>query len=71
MDLLDQKYLWASCIWGAIAGGYMIYGWRQRAAIPFVGGVVMTGACFFPTLTMSLVCIATMVVVHWLLKQGY
>jgi len=71
MDLLDQKYLWASCLWGAIAGGYMLYGWRQRSAIPFLGGAVMTGACFFATVPMTLICIATLVVVHWLLKQGY
>jgi hypothetical protein len=71
MDLLNQDYLWASCIWGAIAGGYLVYGWRQKAAIPFVGGMAMTGACFYSTLTMSLGCIATMVVVYWLAKRGY
>jgi len=71
MDLLDQKYLWASCIWGAIASGYMIYGWRQRSAIPFVGGAVMTAACFLPAIPMSLLCIAAMVAVHRLIKQGY
>ena len=72
MDLLNQKFLWASCIWSAIASGYMIYGWRQRAAIPFVGGaVMMTVSCFLPALSMSLICILTLVAVHWLLKQGY
>jgi len=68
MDLMNQKFLWASCIWGAIASGYLIYGWRQRAAIPFVGGAVMTVACFFSVLPMSLICIAAIVAVHWLSK---
>jgi hypothetical protein len=73
MDLLNQNYLWASCIWGAIASGYLIYGWRQRATIPFVGGVAMTAASFLisSALLMSLACIALMFAVYWLLKQGY
>jgi hypothetical protein len=72
MDLLNQKFLWASVIWSAIASGYLIYGWRQKAAIPFVGGgVMMTVACFLPALPMTLICLAAMAVVHWLLKQGY
>jgi hypothetical protein len=73
LDLLNQNYIWASCIWGAVASGYLIYGWRQRATIPFLGGVVMTAASFFITsaLLMSLACIALMFAVYWLLKQGY
>jgi hypothetical protein len=71
VDLLNEHYLWASCIWSAIASGYLIYGWRQRAAIPFVGGAVMTVSCFLPALPMSLVCIAAMAAVYWLMKQGY
>jgi hypothetical protein len=49
VDLLNEHYLWASCIWGAVASGYLIYGWRQRATIPFLGGVAMTAASFFIT----------------------
>lgn len=73
MDLLNQKFLWASCIWSAIASGYLIYGWRQKAAIPFVGGVAMTAASFLisSALLMSLACIALMFAVYWMLKQGY
>ena len=72
MDLMNQKFLWASMVWGAIASGYLIYGWRQRAAIPFVGGSIMAVAsCFLPALTMSLVCLAAMAAVYWLSKQGY
>jgi len=71
VDLLDQHYLWASCIWSAIGGGYMIYGWRQKSAIPFTGGAVMQVACFFGALPMSLICIAAIFAVYWLMKQGY
>jgi len=73
VDLLNEHYLWASCIWGAIAGGYMIYGWRQRALLPFLGGLAITAVSFFivSALWMSLACIALMFITHWLLKQGY
>jgi hypothetical protein len=72
LSLLDQHFLWASMIWGAIASGYLIYGFRQRAAIPFLGGAAMTAASFFlPALIMSLVCIAIIAAVWWLLRNGY
>ena len=70
---LDQKFLWASCIWGAIASGYMIYGWKQKAMIPFLGGLVMTAMSFVgpDALLMSLASVAIMFAVWWLMKQGY
>jgi hypothetical protein len=68
---LDSNQLWASVLWGGIGGGYLIYGWRQKASIPLVGGVVMSLACFLPALPMTIVSITTMVVVWWMLKQGY
>ena len=73
MDLLNQHYLWASCIWSAIASGYCIYGWRQRALLPFLGGLAMTAVSFLivSALWMSLACVALMFITHWLLKQGY
>ena len=73
MNLLNEHYLWASCIWGAIASGYMIYGWRQRALLPFLGGLAITAVSFFivSALLMSLACIALIFITHWLMKQGY
>jgi hypothetical protein len=73
VDLLNQHYLWASCIWSAIASGYCIYGWRQRALLPFLGGLAMTAVSFLivSALWMSLACIALIFITHWLLKQGY
>jgi hypothetical protein len=59
-------------MWSALAGGYVLYGWRQRSYIPFAGGAAMTVASIFlPALWMSLACIAIMFGVWWLLKQGY
>jgi hypothetical protein len=68
---LDSNQLWASVLWGGIGGGYLIYGWRQKSAAPLVGGVVMSLACFLPALPMTLISIATMAAVYWLVKQGY
>jgi hypothetical protein len=69
---LNQNFLLANCLWGAVASGYMIYGWRQRSLIPFLGGFAMMGvSCFTPALTMSVVSIAIMFAVWWLMKQGY
>lgn len=39
--------------------------------IPFIGGVVMSVACFVPALPMTLICIIAIFGVWWLLKQGY
>ena len=71
MTHLDASQLWASVLWGGIGGGYIIYGWRQKAGIPFAGGVAMSLACFFPALWMSLASIAIMFAVWWLGRQGY
>jgi hypothetical protein len=70
--LLNQNFLLANCLWGAVASGYMVYGWRQKSLIPFLGGFVMMGVSWFaPALVMSVASIAIMFVVWWLLKQGY
>jgi hypothetical protein len=73
VDLLNQHYLWASCFWGAIAAGYLVYGWRQKALIPFLGSLAMTAASFLiiSAFLMSLACLAVMLIVWWLLRQGY
>lgn len=69
---ISASFIWASVLWGAISSGYVIYGWKQRSMIPFIGGLVMSAACFFPSaLVMSLLCIAAMFGVWWFLKQGY
>lgn len=76
MDLklfTDENFLWASMIWGAVASGYFIYGWRQKAAIPLAAGAAMTFMSFIGpnALIMSAVCVVILFVTWWLLKQGY
>jgi hypothetical protein len=68
---LDQNFLWASMLWGAVASGYFVYGWKQKSAIPLAAGAVMTGMSFIGpnALVMSLVCIATIFLNWWLMKN--
>jgi hypothetical protein len=69
---LDAHFLLASVFWSGVASGYWIYGWKQKSWIPLAGGAVMMGASFFmPALTMSLVSIAVIFAVWWLMKHGY
>lgn len=70
---ISMHYIWASFLWGSIAGGYVIYGWKQKATIPLIGGIVMSIASIFvfSALLMSLACVVVMFAVWWLCKQGY
>jgi|HubBroStandDraft_5_1064220.scaffolds.fasta_scaffold3178672_1 hypothetical protein len=68
----NQNFLLANCVWGGVASGYMIYGWKQKRMIPFVGGLAMMAvSCLAPALTMTLTSIVIMVAVWWLCKEGY
>jgi hypothetical protein len=70
--MLNENFLWASMVWGAIGSGYLLYGWRQKAAIPLAGGAAMTAASIFlPALWMTLTGVISMLAVWWLLKQGF
>ncbi len=67
---IDEHFLWASVLWGGIASGYWVYGWKKKSWIPLAGGAAMMGASFFmPALTMSLVSILIMVGVWWMMKH--
>ena len=68
----NQNFLLANCVWGAVSSGYLIYGWKQKRLIPFIGGFAMMAvSCLTPALTMSLSSVVIMVAVWWLCKQGY
>jgi hypothetical protein len=72
MGAWTTSFLFASVFWGAVGSGYFIYGWKQKAMLPLFAGIVMSAvACFVPALPMSLICIALMVGVWWLVRQGY
>lgn len=70
---LDENFIWASMLWGAVAGGYLIYGWRQKAGLPLAAGAAMTFMSFIGpnALVMSLVCLGVIGLTWWLRKRGY
>ena len=72
VNLLDTNFLFANLIWGSVGIGYCIYGKRQRSIVPFFGGVAMVAVSYLvgSALLMSLICLAVMAGVYWLLKQG-
>ena len=72
MDL-NANFLFASLFWGSVGVGYFIYGKKQRAMMPMIGGVAMVAVSYFAgsALLMSLLCIALMVGVYLLVNRGY
>ncbi|MFM2294230.1 MAG: hypothetical protein RLZZ350_643 [Verrucomicrobiota bacterium] len=71
-SFLDQNFLFASLLWGSVAGGYLVYARKQREIPPFLGGVAMLGVSFMVTswFWMSVICIALMVGVWQWMKRG-
>jgi hypothetical protein len=69
---LDENFIWASMFWGAVAGGYLLFGWRQKAGIPLAAGAAMTLMSFIGpnAFVMSLVCLGVIGLTWWLLKRG-
>ena len=71
-SLLDEHFLFASLLWGSVAGGYLLYARKQREIPPFLGGVAMMGASFLVTswFWMSVICLALMAGVYLVMKRG-
>ena len=72
-NLFNTSFLCASLLWGYVGVGYFIYGKKQGAMIPLVGGLLMIAGSYLISswLLMSLLGIALMIAVYWLVKQGY
>ena len=68
---LDSNYLLAQCLWGGIASGYFVYGWKQKSPPAFAGGAALMGVCYFieSPLLMSLASVAVMVGVYYWAKR--
>ena len=72
-ESLDSNFLFASLIWGTIGTGYVIYGKKQGAMMPLIGGIAMIAVSYLVSswLLMSLISIALIIVVYQLMKRGY
>ena len=71
-DMFNEHYLWASLIWGSVASGYIIYGWKLTSGIPLAAGAAMMMVSIFVSswFWMSLVSVALMFGAWQLLKRG-
>ena len=72
-EMFNASFLLASLLWGSIGLGYFIYGKKQGAWVPMVGGIVMIAVSYVAgtALVMSLLSIGIIVLVYVLLKEGY
>ena len=72
MNIFDAKFLFASLLWGSVGVGYFIYGKKQEAMVPLLGGLSMIAISYLVSsaLLMSLIGIAIMVAVYLLVKRG-
>jgi uncharacterized membrane protein YraQ (UPF0718 family) len=68
---LSAGTLFASLIWGGVATGICVYGWKQKAAIPLACGAAMAGVTYVvgSAFLMSAASIAILGVMYWLLKR--
>jgi hypothetical protein len=75
MDLsslhLDAGTLFASLIWGTIGVGFFIYGKKQSAYIPMIGGLSLIGISYFiaSPIYMSLVSVGIIGGIWFLMKR--
>ena len=72
-NLFDSSFLFASLLWGSIGFGYFIYGKKQSALVPMIGGLIMIGLSYFvgSWLLMSLIGIVLIFTIHFLIRRGY
>ena len=72
-NLFETSFLFASLLWGSVGMGYFIYGKKQSATMPMIGGVVICAVSYVVSswLLMTLLSIGIIVAIHWLIKRGY
>lgn len=68
----NSNSLFASLIWGSIGLGFAIYGKRQKAMTPLIGGVALMAISYFisSALYMSLVGAALVAGIVWRVRCG-
>jgi hypothetical protein len=72
VHLLNVNFLFASLFWGSVGVGYWIYGKRQSAMSPMLGGVAMIAVSYLvpSAILMSLACILIGAGVYYLMKRA-
>jgi hypothetical protein len=67
MMMFSSSTLFASLVWGSIGLGIAIYGKKQRAIAPLVGGILLMGISYLigSALLMSLVGVSLLAGIVW------
>ena len=67
----SSSYLFAALLWGSVGMGFAIYGKRQRAAAPLVGGILLMAISYVisSALYMSLAGVALVGGIWWIGKH--
>lgn len=65
--------LLASLVWGTVGMGYLVYGKKQGASVPLAGGLALIGCSYLipSALLLSLVSVALIALMHWLMRRGF
>lgn len=74
LNNVSTAALLASVLWGGIGGGFLVYGWKQKTAIPFAVGAALSCVSYFmlgSALLMSVVSVLILGAFIWAKKQGY
>lgn len=72
-DYTMFNFLVASLIWGTVGVGYLVYGKKQAAAVPIIGGLTLIVLSYVisSALTLSLASLAVIAAMHGLIRRGF
>jgi hypothetical protein len=72
-EWLNANTLLASLIWGSVGVGFFIYGKKQGAMMPLIGGVAMIAISYLVPnwLLMSLISLGLIGAIWFLSKRGF
>ena len=72
-EWLNSNTLLASLIWGSIGVGFFIYGKKQGAMVPLIGGLALIASSYLVAnwLWMSLICLTLIAGIWLLVKRGH
>ncbi len=70
--MFSSSSLFASLIWGSVGLAYFIYGKKQSAWSPMLGGISILAISYLVSsaLLMSLACLGVMIAVYLILRRG-
>jgi hypothetical protein len=70
--MFNASFLFACLVWGSVGVGYFIYGKRQQSISAMAGGILMIVVSYFiaSALLMSLISLAIVAAVYFLVKRG-